>query len=62
MFLTGLFYMIFEESIARRSGRKISVLGARVLMGVQVRMSMPKATGLNADLCDRWAWFCWQLL
>jgi hypothetical protein len=36
MFITGFLYLVFEESITRRAGHKVSVSGARAIMGVQV--------------------------
>lgn len=55
MFLTGLLYLVFEETIARRSGRPVSALGARALMGVQVWISLLKLTAQHADPYGRWA-------
>lgn len=37
MFLTGALYLVFEETIARRSGASgVSNTGSRVVMGIQV--------------------------
>lgn len=36
MFITGLLYLIFEESITRRAGRVVSAAGSRTIMGLQV--------------------------
>ncbi|QKX54857.1 uncharacterized protein TRUGW13939_01947 [Talaromyces rugulosus] len=38
IFVTGLLYLIFEETFARGSGHAISVSGARTIMGAQVGM------------------------
>lgn len=36
MFLAGLFYLAFEETITKGSGHPISVSGSRIVMGIQV--------------------------
>ncbi|OKL62507.1 GPI ethanolamine phosphate transferase 1 [Talaromyces atroroseus] len=38
MFLAGLFYLAFEETITKGSGHPISASGSRIIMGVQVGM------------------------
>lgn len=36
MFLAGLFYLAFEETITKGSGHPISAFGSRIIMGIQV--------------------------
>jgi GPI ethanolamine phosphate transferase 1 len=36
MFLAGLFYLAFEETIIKGTGHSISVSGSRIIMGIQV--------------------------
>lgn len=36
MFLAGLFYLAFEQTISKGSGHPISVAGSRIIMGIQV--------------------------
>ncbi|KUL88113.1 hypothetical protein ZTR_04033 [Talaromyces verruculosus] len=38
MFLAGLFYLAFEETITKGSGHPISVSGSRIIMGIQLGM------------------------
>jgi hypothetical protein len=47
MFVAGLLYLVFEEDIARRSGRSVSVSGSRIIMGAQVREHDYKSARLS---------------
>ncbi|EED18281.1 GPI-anchor biosynthetic protein (Mcd4), putative [Talaromyces stipitatus ATCC 10500] len=38
MFLAGLFYLAFEETITKGTGHPISVAGSRIIMGIQLGM------------------------
>lgn len=63
MFLAGLFYLAFEETITKGSGHSISVFGSRIIMGIQVIYTfsvnichwlMESAVGHDTSRCDRY--------
>lgn len=55
MFLAGLFYLAFEETITKGSGHPISVSGSRIIMGIQVFHTASDITSQVANNVCSWA-------
>jgi hypothetical protein len=63
MFLTGILYLLFEDAILEHGGNvakgsKLTTVGSRVIVGLQVRLPFTISIDMRSHKCSsRLAWF-----